>query len=418
MAGTPSSEKTLGIISTNPGDRGLPSPFVDSNGKYVTVQLDASGNLPTVGGGDGAIVDGVSSSIKATVLDLTSANPLTVAITDANGDQITSFGGGTQYTEDAAAAANPVGTALNLVRDDARGGSLTTTDGDNVAARGTNAGELYVKHVDSVAVTNAGLTELAAAINASSQMDVNIAASGATVPVSNAGLTELAAAINASSQMDVNIAASGATVPISNAGITTIAGAVSGTEMQVDVVAALPAGTNNIGDVDVLTIPGIVGTIADDATTPGSPVMIGGTAKETDGTTPGTVSAEDDVARLITDRNRRLLVNTAHPFLWKANENHSSAQTNNALKAAPGSGLSLYITDIIISNGATAGTVKLVEDTGGTPADIAGPYYFAANGGMSKKFATPLRLTADKDLGFTSTVVTTHTVTISGYTAP
>jgi len=34
----------------------------------------------------------------------------------------------------------------------------------------------------------------------------------------------------------------------------TIAGAVSGTEMQVDVVASLPAGTNNIGDVDILSI--------------------------------------------------------------------------------------------------------------------------------------------------------------------
>jgi len=31
--------------------------------------------------------------------------------------------------------------------------------------------------------------------------------------------------------------------------------AVSGSEFQVDVVAALPAGTNNIGDVDVLTLP-------------------------------------------------------------------------------------------------------------------------------------------------------------------
>src|SRR3990172_1269268 len=38
----------------------------------------------------------------------------------------------------------------------------------------------------SVAVTNAGLTELAAAINVSSQMDVNLAASGITLPVSGA----------------------------------------------------------------------------------------------------------------------------------------------------------------------------------------------------------------------------------------
>jgi hypothetical protein len=34
----------------------------------------------------------------------------------------------------------------------------------------------------------------------------------------------------------------------------TLAGAVSGTEVQVDVVAALPAGNNNIGDVDVASI--------------------------------------------------------------------------------------------------------------------------------------------------------------------
>lgn len=73
----------------------------------------------------------------------------------------------------------------------------------------------------TVAVTNAGLTELAAAVNGSAQMDVNIAASGATVPVSHAALTELSAAINGSSQMDVNVA------------------------------AALPAGTNLIGNVKI-----------------------------------------------------------------------------------------------------------------------------------------------------------------------
>lgn len=51
------------------------------------------------GGGDGAILDGVSASIKATVKDLTNSNPITVAIVDGSGDQITSFGGGTQYNE-------------------------------------------------------------------------------------------------------------------------------------------------------------------------------------------------------------------------------------------------------------------------------------------------------------------------------
>jgi hypothetical protein len=88
--------------------------------------------------------------------------------------------------------------------------SLSIDDGGNVIT------------VDgTVAVTNAGLTELAAAVNGSAQMDVNIAASGATIPVSHAALTELSAAINGSSQMDVNVA------------------------------AALPAGTNLIGNVKI-----------------------------------------------------------------------------------------------------------------------------------------------------------------------
>lgn len=104
------------------------------------------------------------------------------------------IGGGTQYTEDDAAPANPVGTALALVRDDALSGQ-TTTDGDVVAARGTDKGEVYVKHVDAIPVTD-------------------------------------------------------------NGGALTVDGSVS-------LAAALPAGTNNIGDVDVLSIAAGANLIGD-----------------------------------------------------------------------------------------------------------------------------------------------------------
>lgn len=208
-----------------------------------------------------------------------------------------------------------------------------------------------------------------------------------------------------------------------------LAGAVSGSEMQVDVVGPLPAGTNaigklaansgvDIGDVDVTSAIITGGAVADDATTPGNPLMIGGQAKESDGTDPGSVSAEDDVARAIFDRNRRQYVNTAHPNLWKVFEDHTSAQTNNQLKGAPGSNLSLYITDIIYSNGATAGSIKLVEDEGGTPVQLTQTVYMAINGGAVMHFETPIRLTANKTLGFTSTGVTTHSVEVHGYIAP
>lgn len=104
--------------------------------------------------------------------------------------------------------------------------------------------------------------------------------------------------------------------------------------------------------------------------------------------------------------------------VWSATDNQSSAQTNTALKAAPGSGLSLYITDIIISNGATAGNVKLVEDTAGTPADVVEVMYFAINGGAVIPLRAPIKLTANKNLGYTSVTCTTHSITVCGFTAP
>lgn len=127
-----------------------------------------------------------------------SVNALATYIVDSSGTQVSTFGGGTQYTEDDAAAANPVGNAQILIRADNLV-AVTGTEGDNVAARGTNKGEMYVKALDS------------------------------------------------------------------DNYLSDIAGAVAGTEMQVDVVAALPAGTNaigklaansgvDIGDVDITSI--------------------------------------------------------------------------------------------------------------------------------------------------------------------
>lgn len=72
--------------------------------------------------------------------------PLT---TDANGAlYVTGGGGGTQYVEDAAAAADPTGTAVNLIRADTPAG-VVSTDGDNVAQRGSNYGAAYVTLLDS-----------------------------------------------------------------------------------------------------------------------------------------------------------------------------------------------------------------------------------------------------------------------------
>lgn len=119
------------------------------------------------------------------------------------------------YTEDVAAPAAIIGTAVMMERDDALA-TLTPIEGDWAGLRCSAEGALWVQDFNSDAI-----------------------------------LADTAS-------MDTNLG--------------TVAGAVSGSEMQVDVVASLPAGTNaigklaansgvDIGDVDVLSvIPGTSAT--------------------------------------------------------------------------------------------------------------------------------------------------------------
>ena len=172
-----------------------------------------------------------------------------------------------------------------------------------------------------------------------------------------------------------------------------------------------------------LTIDGTVtasntsGDIAADSADSGNPVKVGGKAVNMDGTVPGTAVVENDRTNFISDIYGRQLVETSHPNFFDATDNQSSAQTDTELEATPGAGLSLYVTDLVISNGATAGSIKIVEDTA-SAVDRIESMYFGINGGAAIHFKTPIKLTANKNLGYTSVSVTTHSVTVSGYIAP
>ena len=69
--------------------------------QYVEINLSPSESVVAEAGsgGDGAILDGVSSSIRATVLDYTNSNPIAVRLTDTNGDYVTGGGGGGNYLQ-------------------------------------------------------------------------------------------------------------------------------------------------------------------------------------------------------------------------------------------------------------------------------------------------------------------------------
>ena len=236
----------------------VPVLLVDDNNTTILDEANTSVRVTIVSGGasggtsatdDDAFTAGSGSGTPAMGFfsaDTVDAGDVGVLAMDASRRLLVSIeadnvgiGGGTQYTEDAAAAANPVGNALIMVRDDALS-AQTTTDGDNVAARGTDKGELYVKHADTVVVSGTVTAELSATDNA--VLDTI----DAVLDTINAKL------VTGTVIGDVNLGAvDNAVLDAIAASVTLLDNAISGSEMQVDVVGALPAGTNLIGDVGI-----------------------------------------------------------------------------------------------------------------------------------------------------------------------
>lgn len=122
--------RDIDYASDDIGIRGILTPLGDSMIDDTNDALKV--NLVAGGAGDGAIQDGVTSSIEATVLDYTNSNPLAVRLTDTNGDYIAA-GAGTQYTE-GDTDATITGTAMMM---EGAGNAL-------VAAPGTAADGLLV----------------------------------------------------------------------------------------------------------------------------------------------------------------------------------------------------------------------------------------------------------------------------------
>lgn len=381
---------------------------VVSAGTGTTIAADevVDGTLGTVKVGYIKIMDGtIDGTSKAAV----GANGLAVDVKAAviTSGTITTVGAVTAITNALPAGTNAIGKLSANSGVDIGDVDVTSVSGNVTVVQGTGTNlHAVIDTGSTTAVTQATGTNLHAVID-----------TGSTTAVTQATGTNLHAVLD-----------TGSTTAVTQATGTNLHTVVdSGTITTVSTVTTITNVVHVDDNSSSLTVDNggtfavqatAVGTIADDATTPGNPVMIGGKAVDTDGTDPTSVSAEDDVAICRTDRNRRLLVSSTHPNLWRGNENNATAQTDNPIKSAPGANLSLYITDIILSNGATAGTFLIEEDTAGAKTTLLGPYYLGINSGMSKKFQTPVRCTANKDIGYTTVTVTTHTVTVIGYTAP
>jgi len=134
---------------------GNEADFIDTTNNAIKINVVAGG------AGDGAILDGANSSIKATVFDYTNSNPIAVRLTDTDGNYV-GAGAGTQYADGATRgsaigtlAMGDDGTNIQSLKCDSNGvlaiqdnGSSITIDGSVSLAAAIPAGNNNIGDVD------------------------------------------------------------------------------------------------------------------------------------------------------------------------------------------------------------------------------------------------------------------------------
>lgn len=235
---------------------------------------------------------------------------------------------------------------------------------------------------------------------------------------------------NAGGASAVNIQDGGNSLTVDNATLSVVGGGTEATALRVT-IASDSTGLISVDDnASSLTVDGTVtanqgtanatpwevaGDVAHDAVVAGNPVRISGTAEIVDDTAPTVqVSAEGDATTLTVDRDGALFTHPHPPRAWHTSNEYTTAQTDTSVKAAPGAGLSLYITDIVITLNAAV-TVTIEEGT----TVLKFRYYGSGQGdGVSSHFIVPIKITANTAITVTTSAAVTVFLSLNGYTAP
>lgn len=92
----------------------------------------------------------------------------------------------------------------------------------------------------------------------------------------------------------------------------------------------------------------------------------------------------------------------------------AAAATNASLKATPGAGLSIYITDYMISNEGAANIVQLLNGSGGSAKLM---WYIPTNTSFQGSFNVPIKLDANTALCLTTSAADHCLVYVNGFVA-
>lgn len=399
--------------------------FVDASGNLQPGRIDGSGNIQVAVTGAGS--GGTSSVDEATFTAGTTAgtpamgayqvtpsaltdNQLGIIALDEDRNVKVNIVAGSSGNSAAGPTGDPVPTDADFIGFSDASGNLTgvaATNLDYDTGAGTIPQTVFGIALPANGSVVAGGTatnpiQVSLANTAANATPVLVDGTGGTFPITGPVEVEQATAAD----LNATVVGTGTfAVQVSSSTLPTGAATLAEQQTQTTALGTLLTTTDfnaafgaaGTADTQVLTVQGIasmtpvqvsqatasnlnaqvVGSIADDATTPGNPVMVGGFAKSPDGTDPSSV-AENDVARLITDLNRRVFVNTVHPRFGHKHLNGSTAYTDESIVADPGDGFQVVITNIIASTGAATALNFFLEEGSTT---IFGPIYLEAVAG-------------------------------------
>lgn len=161
----------------------------------------------------------------------------------------------------------------------------------------------------------------------------------------------------------------------------------------------------------------VVGAAAHDAAVAGAPVLTGAYAETASASAPGNrAGAAADAVRISANRDGALYVLPHGQQIWEDSDVYSTTQTDASLEAAPGAGLSLYVTDMAVTCN-EAGTVTIEDDD--TADDVIWQVYCdAAGSGAIWPGNTPHKLVANHALLLTTSGDIDVFVAVRGYVAP
>jgi hypothetical protein len=231
---TPDQNSQFTVIGASSVDGTTPIElYVNPTNHAAYVELVAG----TITGADGAILDGVDSDIKATILDYTNSNPLAVRLTNTDGDYVAA-GAGTQYTE-GDTDATIIGTAV--MWEDAANTLVAVSAGKPLPVEVTDA---------SVAVTG---TFWQATQPVSIAGTVTVDGSGVTQPVSGT-FWQATQPVSIAAAVAVTGTFWQATQPVSIAGTVTVDGSGVTQPVSGTVTANLSATDNAVLDAIALAV--------------------------------------------------------------------------------------------------------------------------------------------------------------------